>query len=285
MAVESSLPRDAGRLIGRRIKQAREARQLSQAQLATALGLSQAAMSTIESGARPLRVDELLVVSKLTGYDVNYFLAPTQQQHGPVGVTLRAEVAQLAVPEYHAAVARFLDEIEQQPLPEPEVALEADDPIAGAQHLLTLVGASDPPIDVHAIARRLGVAVFARAFPDALSALVVRHGAGAAVGVNSGHHPVRQRFSIAHELGHFVLHHEAQHFVDYGTGLVEGDPPNYSWQKERAANEFAAELLMPAGSVRADASRFSIGRLARHYKVSEAAMAFRLGNLGLRTNA
>lgn len=59
--------------------------------------------------------------------------------------------------------------------------------------------------------------------------------------------------------------------------------PGYDWEKERAANTFAACLLMPAAWIRADTKAYSASRLATRYKVSHAAMAYRLANLRLGT--
>jgi hypothetical protein len=110
---------------------------------------------------------------------------------------------------------------------------------------------------VLAVARDLGVAVFARPFPDALSALILRHGKNAFIGVNSHQAAVRQRFSVAHELGHFVLHHRDHHFIDYGFP-AEGEVPGYNWEHERGANQFAAELLMPEDLLKRDARTTSL---------------------------
>jgi Zn-dependent peptidase ImmA (M78 family)/DNA-binding XRE family transcriptional regulator len=272
------------RLIGARIRKAREDVHLSQGDLAKALGLSQAAVSTIENGTRPLRVDELVVLSRVIGREVDYFLAPSKLKSGPVGVSLRAEVAALPVPEFRAAVGSFLDEIERQPLPVPIVHVHSEQPEEAAREVLAAVGHTATPVDVHAVARDLGVGVFARPLTDVLSAMIIRHGESAVIGVNESHPAVRQRFSIAHELGHFVMDTESEHFVEFDN-QSDGDPPHYNWQKERKANMFAAELLMPADRVRADAGGFSISRLARRYGVSEAAMGFRLANLRLPAKA
>jgi Zn-dependent peptidase ImmA (M78 family)/transcriptional regulator with XRE-family HTH domain len=275
---------DLTRLIGARVRRARVAAGLSQGDLARALDLSQAAISNIESGARPLRVDELVVVSRAIGRDVAYFLEPARTPTGPIGVTLRAQVADLPLPEYRAAVDAFLDEVERQPLPAPEVAVPAGgDAVEQAVEVRRATGQTGIPIEVDAAARMLGVAVVPFPFPDSLSALVLRHGDGAIIGVNVMHHPNRRRFSIAHELGHVVLHHDAQHFIEFGVPHADqGNPPGYDWMQEKAANDFAAEFLMPAADVRRDAAAISINRLARRYRVSESAMGFRLVNLGLQ---
>jgi Zn-dependent peptidase ImmA (M78 family) len=88
----------------------------------------------------------------------------------------------------------------------------------------------------------------------------------------------RQRFTIAHELGHHVLRHgERPRDNASSFSLLAQDP------RERAANAFAAELLMPAGAVRARAQspNARLERLAREFGVSSVAMRFRLKNLGL----
>jgi Zn-dependent peptidase ImmA (M78 family)/transcriptional regulator with XRE-family HTH domain len=272
---------EVAQLIGARIRKAREERGLSQSALASALGLSQAAMSTIEAGSRPLRVDELMAVSRATGRDPDYFL-PKATEQGPVGVSLRAEVADLRVSDVRSAVLTFLGEVEHQPMPAPRASVQDTDPERAARRVLSALGITSPPVDVAAVARGLGVAVFPRPFPDALSALFARHGDRALIGVNADHAGVRQRFSIAHECGHFVLHHDSQHVIELEPQSA-GDPPGYDWKKERDANTFAAELLMPAEWIRADVKAYSVSRLANRYKVSEAAMAYRLANLRLTT--
>lgn len=89
---------------------------------------------------------------------------------------------------------------------------------------------------------------------------------------------IRQRFTIAHELGHFALQH----------GNAFRDPiSNYSSQaadpREVSANKFAAELLMPAFAVGFLIQKKGITRLdelANAFQVSQVAMKFRLSNLG-----
>lgn len=89
---------------------------------------------------------------------------------------------------------------------------------------------------------------------------------------------VRQRFTIAHELGHFMLNH----------GHSFRDPSlNFSWRNgshEVEANKFASELLMPEVAVRhfvVDKGVTDAQVLADRFGVSLAALRFRLINLGL----
>src|SRR6185312_712682 len=77
--------------------------------------------------------------------------------------------------------------------------------------------------------------------PD-FSGLLIRKDGHALIGINSSEASVRQRFTIAHELGHFVLHPQKDAFVDFRKerGAGEVRPP-----RERHADMFAAALLMP----------------------------------------
>jgi transcriptional regulator with XRE-family HTH domain len=273
---------DATREIAARLRGARDRAGLTLADVAAALRISQPAVSAIEAGGRPVRVDELVAIARLVSIDPSELLKDLGESNEPIGVTLRAEAAALPFAELRRAVTGFVDDLQSQQFPAPQAVVRSNHPEQAAKDARAQTGHTELPVDVRAIAIDLGVAVGTRPFPDALSALIVRHGQNAAIGVNATQAPVRQRFSIAHELGHFVLHHTDQHFIEYGAApSVEGESPGYSWQAEQQANQFAAELLMPADSVRADAPQLSLTRLVRRYDVSEAAMGFRLANLGL----
>lgn len=111
----------------------------------------------------------------------------------------------------------------------------------------------------------------------------------------NGSDPVpRQRFTAAHELGHFVLHRR-----EMGGRVSIADTPasvevsdEQSDRHEREANRFAVELLMPAGVCKARAAAFqdTFGicprgplayRLAAELLVSREAMRYRLNELGV----
>jgi Zn-dependent peptidase ImmA (M78 family) len=96
--------------------------------------------------------------------------------------------------------------------------------------------------------------------------------------VNENHHVHRQRFNIAHELGHYFLNHEGGQFIDdvgfdgeYGTGIMEKVKELKIADQE--ANEFASELLIPLKFIKADFKNENNPEiLARRYNVSEAAL-------------
>jgi hypothetical protein len=100
----------------------------------------------------------------------------------------------------------------------------------------------------------------------------------------AGSSPERRRFTIAHEIGHWICHvregrgGEIECRIDpASSAAVDGSDP-----REREANVFAASLLMPEDAVRAawDAGVDAVG-LRALLGVSEPAMAWRLYNLGL----
>lgn len=265
------------------MKSARLEAGLSQSVVANALALSQAAVSQLEAGRRSPRVDELASLSSLLSRDVDYFLTPMREEAQVLGMTFRAATAELPLPALQDALSHFIDEIETQPYPGAELVIEATEPKAAARETLEKSGQDAVPVNVKAIAARLGVGLFFRPFPDALSAFLLRGEGRSVIGVNSTQSPVRQRFSAAHECGHFVLRHGDDSVFDYAVPATsDGEPPGYDWQNEREANTFAAELLMPADRLQAEAATMSLRRLASRYEVSQEAMSFRLLNLELR---
>jgi IrrE N-terminal-like domain len=50
---------------------------------------------------------------------------------------------------------------------------------------------------------------------------------------NDAQSEYRQRFTIGHELGHYLLYHHEHFHIDLGPNVQHGDPPGYDWQSER----------------------------------------------------
>lgn len=97
--------------------------------------------------------------------------------------------------------------------------------------------------------------------------------------VNGNHHENRQRFTIAHELGHYFLGHGNKQDT-FETMYRNGDLNH----EEMEANTFAAELLMPSGIIRYyvfEENIADINILARKFWVSNQAMLIRLQHLGI----
>jgi Zn-dependent peptidase ImmA (M78 family) len=157
-----------------------------------------------------------------------------------------------------------------------------------ASELLADIKAKRPPVSVEDIARRKGVIIRRGNVEPKVSGFLYRNVARgqAIIGVNSSQHPNRQRFTIAHELGHLLLHTGDDVHVDKHRDDESAKGTNF---EEIESNLFAAELLMPAQFLKEDLDRFGalhlldeekVSRLAKLYKVSNQAMAVRLSHLG-----
>lgn len=158
-------------------------------------------------------------------------------------------------------------------------------PEAMAEDILQQFWDGRLPVDVKGIARALGVKVVLASDLAGISGEVTRtSGGGYTIKVNRNDPRVRKRFTIAHELGHIALGHlagEERRLRDprENYSLVYYDP------KERDANRFAAELLMPSDAVRNAIMRLEgddmIRQLADLFSVSRTAMGIRLKALGI----
>lgn len=155
-----------------------------------------------------------------------------------------------------------------------------------ARRVLTRFQIEQPPVPVEQIAHDLGVRVRYEDFPDELSGAIAHVMQGAVIAVNTGHRETRQRFTIAHELGHYLMHREADGFYDRGSEIRVDLRSNRSAMgtdsREIEANRFAAELLMPRRMILAainDAHRIEASTLALTFGVSEEAMTYRLADL------
>ncbi len=89
----------------------------------------------------------------------------------------------------------------------------------------------------------------------------------------------RQRFSAAHEVGHFVLHESRRRGIVHGCAQAEVDPPpedaeTTSGNEEAEANAFAAALLLPAHDLQQAVQHFGLcwAFLAERFCVSETAL-------------
>ena len=129
---------------------------------------------------------------------------------------------------------------------------------------------------------------------DISGMLVIENGIGT-IGYNPNNSKQRQRFTIAHELGHFLLHNHAKSevFVDKDFIVKYRSDKSYSpaeIKQEQEANAFAAELLMPKKMLLEELAKKDyksmteaefIKTMARIFEVSIPAMTFRVTNSNL----
>lgn len=167
-----------------------------------------------------------------------------------------------------------------------------------ASQLATKYGIkSDGSIDVNDIAEKLGLQISEHDLGSNVSGVLYIDKGKGVIGYNKLESEVRRRFTIAHEIGHFLLHRlDNEIFVDHkafkGSALFRDDKSaTGEVRQEREANAFAAALLMPKERVLeeiekvnfdlADDQEDAIKKLADVFKVSTQAMTYRISNLEL----
>lgn len=167
-----------------------------------------------------------------------------------------------------------------------------------AAGLLADCGVTKPPVDVERVARQLGYQVVFQHFRNDISGTVLQNDDGSlTIGINTFHPEVRQRFSIAHEIGHARLHTsdlKQRPFVDPPARVLFRDGTSSLGESplEIQANQFAAGLLMPADFVKTVGQRLIdrnqaisvealVATLAKRFEVSEQAMRYRLVTFGV----
>jgi Zn-dependent peptidase ImmA (M78 family) len=140
------------------------------------------------------------------------------------------------------------------------------------------------PVRVGALATELGLRVFRSSLPPNVSGMImpVDEEPGVyEIRINKFESPERQRFTLAHEIAHFLLHKS-----DIRAGVIDNVMyrSQLTSKKEAEANRVAADIVMPASAVRrelGDRTRLIddeiIDKLAAHFRVSIPAMKIRLG--------
>jgi Zn-dependent peptidase ImmA (M78 family) len=134
------------------------------------------------------------------------------------------------------------------------------------------------PVDVTGLAEALGLNVWEDDdLPEGVSGklfLDSEHG-GYSIVVRASDAYVRRRFTVAHEIAHFLLH---RNFIGNSITDDEWYRSNLSNAQEAEANRLAADILMPDALIASSIKRYGADPavLAPLFEVSEAAMRIRL---------
>jgi Zn-dependent peptidase ImmA (M78 family) len=162
-----------------------------------------------------------------------------------------------------------------------------------AEKLVRDFGVRAPAVPVDRIAKSLGAQLRFSPLDDELSGMIFVKEGTPIIGVNSLHHPNRQRFTIAHEVAHLVLHKKmittSVHVDKQFPMLLRGSTASLGTDEiEIEANNFAARLLIPKflldealvdlpfGDIDDDAP---MEALAKKFRVSRKMLEFRIANL------
>ena len=144
-------------------------------------------------------------------------------------------------------------------------------------------------IDVIKIANQEGLKVVAEDSPDDYNAHIEFDSAKNTftIFVNANHSYNRVKFSIAHELAHYLLHKD---LVKKYLKIQRSNTDHLDAKVEREANELAAEILLPKQLLDEKISEVSekdsvitaqiLEKLVDTFKVSKEAMSIRLDRLG-----
>jgi hypothetical protein len=156
--------------------------------------------------------------------------------------------------------------------------------ITEAQRAIVEQHTSSIPVRIGKLGQDLGLEIVLAGLSPNISGLIEPSPtapSGFVIKANKYESDERQRFTIAHEIGHFLLHRD--HIKN---GVVDNVMyrSSLSSRKETEANKLAADILMPNSLVLRELSEIGGKRdeiaaiaLARKFRVSAAAMKVRLG--------
>ena len=141
------------------------------------------------------------------------------------------------------------------------------------------------PVDIESIADKLGIKISYAPSEEYSGMLIRREDGQALMGINSSEPKTRMRFTVAHEIAHFLFDKKNKVYIDYRTSTRLLDKP----KEEKRADFFAANILMPKKLLTLDFEKISkesfsqdhLIDLAKKYQVSQDAMKYRLSNLRL----
>lgn len=138
---------------------------------------------------------------------------------------------------------------------------------------------ANPPVSVGAIAHELGLSVKSATLKPGISGEIFpskEEDGKYLIRVNRHEVHERQRFTVSHEISHFLLHREI-----IGAGVSDNSlyRSNLSDKREREANRLAAEILMPWHLIEREFEKGQISpeELAQQLGVSATAVKIRLG--------
>lgn len=158
-----------------------------------------------------------------------------------------------------------------------------------ARDLLEKNDISSPSVPIFEIAEREGAEIQIKRFNNEISGLLLRTGDRSIIGVEKSQTTTRQRFTVAHELAHLLLHDGEEIRVDtnFRINLRSAASSTAENVEEIESNAFAATILMPEDFLKKDLSGFLLDiedaeqmqQLSLRYEVSVQAMTIRLMNL------
>lgn len=295
--------------VGERLAEARELSGYSQDQAAAALEVSRAMISYWESGSRKPNDRQLVGLARLYAVEVGRLLGdePLEDTQAIARMMFRGaedqlpESARQGLREFERFLdtyARLADKLEfnihglkQSPFSTSSAYVKVADAGRKAEEVRAHLRLGLGPIgDVDRVCELLGITVLRSPLGPDLSetlsgAFFAHPDVGFSILVNLEMTPGRRRFTVAHELAHALFHSDDERYVLSGTSKTP---------KERFADAFAGEFLMPSEGVRRVMEEQGIGpritdpadviHLQRFFNVSYATALVRLRQARVLTN-
>lgn len=272
--------------LGRRIRAAREACRMTQDEAARYIDVSRPSFVQIEAGHRSVSSLELDRLAYLFGRDIRELVADAFVEDDALAALFRAQAdvagqpAVLETLRECLAVGRELGNLERlvgidraltaassHPLPPPTTRWEAirqGEQIADEERRRLGLGVAPLP-ELTELLESQGMRTWLVDLPDDVSGLTLSdRQSGTFVVVNRVHHPLRRRFSFAHEYAHVVIDRDRFGMISRASSRDD--------LVEVRANAFAASLLMPEEGVRQLVARLGKGKPSRvHAEVFDEA--------------
>jgi Zn-dependent peptidase ImmA (M78 family)/DNA-binding XRE family transcriptional regulator len=270
---------------------ARDARGLTQPELAALIGIGQGTLSRFETGTKVPADDFIQTVSRALNYPPYFFYEPDRPYGFPpfhyrrrkklsakalgrikAEMNIRRMHIRKMLPSYQVNTNRFIPEIDRDEYSASKKGRLDIEDVARAVREAWQV--PDGPIENMTVLleENGGIVIPCDFGTDLIDAMSQRIDGMPVMFFVNMHAPTdRIRHTLAHELGHMVLH----------TITLQDDA-----QMEEEADAFAGAFLLPADEIRPQLRRFDLRQLANlkgHWKVSMAALAVRADRLGLIT--
>ncbi len=261
---------------GDRVRQAREMLGLTQSDISSRLAISQAMVAHIEGGLKQPSREVAEAIARETSLPLNFFYrhsGPSLPQ-GSLLFRSRANVSAKKLTQAHVLAERVYEiymgmaaNFDLPPVSVRPIQGEPSSAAAEARRMLSLTIDKPIPHLIRAFEKAGGVVVTLPRLDDR-EAFAVWAGDRPVIGITGGLSGDRLRFSVAHEIGHLLLHQVRISRV----------------QAEQDAHAFAAELLMPSSMLQHELethlSLEGLAQLKLRWGVSIAALLRRAKDLG-----
>jgi Zn-dependent peptidase ImmA (M78 family)/DNA-binding XRE family transcriptional regulator len=285
--------------IGELLRKAREGAGMTQASVATKLGVARTTLVAIEQGSRRARVEELQTLASLYGTSLNALLRqesvtvdlrPRFRRAGEddkdveraAAVLTRLVQAEVEL-ENLLGIRRARHDPPERPILPGNVLVQAEQDAAELRQWLGLALAPIHDI-ISLLELQIGARVFVRPLPHAIAGLYAfDDSVGACILLNAHHPRARRTQTGGHELGHLVSTRRSPDALY--DGCLE------STREERYANAFGRYFLAPARAVLAKFQEITAGStkltrrhvilLAHYFGISREAAVRRLEELRL----